>query len=102
MVSRAGAERALREIPGIGPSLASDLYDLGFRSVRDLAGGDPRALYERLSTLRGARMDPCVLYAFRCAVYYASTRDADPELLLWWHWKDRPVATESAPEPLAG
>ncbi len=98
MVTRSPAERALREIPGIGPSLAHDLYDLGMRAVPDLTGRDPRALYERLSDIRGARMDPCVLYTFRCAVYYASTPDPDPELLAWWRWKNRRGATESPPE----
>jgi hypothetical protein len=29
-----------------------------------------------------------MLYVFRCAVYYASTRDPDPRLLQWWNWKD--------------
>jgi hypothetical protein len=34
-------------------------------------------------------MDRCVLYAFRCAVYYASHDVRDPKLLKWWNWKDR-------------
>lgn len=97
MVTSAAAQRALQEIPGIGPSLARDLYDLGMRSVPDLAGADPRSLYERLSDLRAQRMDPCVLYAFRCAVYYASTPRPDTELLRWWRWKDRRGRTESPP-----
>ena len=33
--------------------------------------------------------DRCVLYAFRCAVYYASHTTHDPNLLKWWNWKDR-------------
>ncbi|NIV18422.1 MAG: pathogenicity locus, partial [Woeseiaceae bacterium] len=28
------------------------------------------------------------LYVFRCAVYYASEEDHDPELLKWWNWTD--------------
>jgi hypothetical protein len=35
------------------------------------------------------RQDPCVLYAFRCAVYYARTPRPRTELLKWWNWKDR-------------
>jgi hypothetical protein len=28
------------------------------------------------------------LYTFRCAVYYASTKRHDPQLLKWWMWSD--------------
>lgn len=92
----ARALKELRRIPGIGPSLARDLWDLGIRRVDDLRRRKPERLYERLCTLRGARQDPCVLYTFRCAVYYASGPDPDPELLKWWKWKN------SAPESTAG
>lgn len=79
----------LQRIPGVGPSLARDLRRLGFRRVRDLAAADPEAMYERLGRLTRSRQDPCVLYVFRCAVYYASRRRHRPELLVWWNWKDR-------------
>jgi hypothetical protein len=78
----------LQEIPGIGPSLAADLRALGIRSVAGLRGRNPQRLYDRLSRLQGPQ-DPCVLYAFRCAVYYASTPKPKPALLKWWNWKDR-------------
>lgn len=78
----------LQEIPGIGPSLASDLRRLGVRSVAQLKGRSPERLYRKLSSLQGPQ-DPCVLYAFRCAVYYASTPRPKPVLLKWWNWKDR-------------
>jgi hypothetical protein len=73
----------------VGPSLARDLRELGYRRVGDLAGENPEAMYERLGRLRAARQDPCVLYVFRCAVYFASTPHPDPELLRWWAWKGR-------------
>ncbi len=78
----------LRQIPGVGPAIARDLHDMGIRHVADLDGADPQRLYERLSALRGSAIDRCVLYVFRCAVYFASHRDHDPELLKWWNWKD--------------
>ena len=103
----------LRDIPGVGPSIARDLTELGVRRVRDLEGRDPHELYERLSSHRGQRMDPCVLYVFRCAVYFAESRRAeapcaeapsaetgtaveepDGELLKWWNWKGRVHANE--------
>ncbi|MBC8473125.1 MAG: pathogenicity locus, partial [Planctomycetes bacterium] len=31
----------------------------------------------------------CMLYVLRCAVYYASNTEHDPDLLKWWNWKDR-------------
>ena len=78
----------LQQIPGVGPSIARDLQALGVQRVSDLAGADPEALYERLCTLRGQHIDRCVLYVFRCAVYFASNDVHDPERLRWWSWKD--------------
>jgi hypothetical protein len=86
----------LRRIPGIGPSLAGDLRRLGFRRVSDLRQADPEAMYQRLCRLTGERQDPCVLYAFRCAVYFASRSRHQPELLKWWNWKGRTVARPPA------
>ena len=80
--------RDLQVIPGIGPSLAQDLYDLGIRRVADLKRKDPEKLYRRLEQLTKSRQDPCVLYTFRCAVYYAKTPRPDPRRLLWWNWMD--------------
>lgn len=79
----------LEVIPGIGPSMAKDLNDLGIFEVTDLRGKDPIDMYESLNRLRGAHNDRCVLYVFRCAVYFAETQHPDPELLKWWNWKDR-------------
>jgi hypothetical protein len=78
----------LQVIPGIGPSLAIDLRDLGYKRVADLKGEDPLKMYDRLIKLRGAHQDRCVLYVFRCAVYYASRAKHDPEKLKWWNWSD--------------
>lgn len=78
----------LQGIPGVGPSIAKDLRDLGIVEVPDLFQRDPEELYSRLCRLRGTDIDRCVLYVFRCAVYFASTPRPDPELLKWWNWKD--------------
>jgi hypothetical protein len=87
--SRVRRDDELQVIPGIGPSLATDLRDLGVRHVADLTCRDPELMYQQLNTLRGVRQDPCVLYVFRCAVYFARTTRPKPELLKWWNWKDR-------------
>lgn len=80
--------RDLRRIPGVGPSLAQDLADLGIRRVVDLRRRSPERLYQRLCALRGGPIDRCALYVFRCAVYFASDPHPDPERLKWWNWKD--------------
>jgi hypothetical protein len=79
----------LRSIPGVGPSIAEDLHRLGIHRVSQLRRRNPERLYIRLNQLLGARQDPCLLYVFRCAVYFAETTKPDPELLKWWNWKDR-------------
>jgi len=82
------ALKALQVIPGVGPSLARDLLRLGFHEPEDLRRADPQAMYERLMDLEGHHVDRCVLYVFRCAVYFAETAKPDPEKLKWWNWKD--------------
>jgi hypothetical protein len=86
------APDSLQSIPGVGPNLARDLSDIGYRYVSDLRDADPEKMYQRLSSLRGRSIDRCVLYVFRCAVYYAAAHEPDPERLKWWHWKDSPAA----------
>jgi len=86
----------LQDIPGIGPSMEIDLVDLGFRAVRDLEGRDPAGMYTDLCDLRGTRLDRCVLYVFRCAVYFSEAHEPDRELLKWWNWKDRTHTNERA------
>jgi len=83
----------LQSIPGVGPSLAQDLRELGIQHVADLRGQDPEHLYACLIAQRGVHQDRCVLYVFRCAVYFAETAQPDAERLKWWNWKDaQPVA----------
>ena len=78
----------LQKIPGIGKSMSKDLRDLGVRKIGDLRGRDPEEMYTSLRDLRGGYMDRCVLYVFRCAVYFAEETRHDPELLKWWNWTD--------------
>lgn len=78
----------LLTIPGVGRKTAEDLAGLGIRSVAELKGRDPEELYGRLCAKAGVHVDRCMLYVFRCAVYYASNERRDPALLKWWNWKD--------------
>jgi len=79
----------LRAIPGIGPSMERDLVDLGINMIADLKGKDPELIYSSLCAMRSSHIDRCVLYVFRCAVYFAENDKHEPELLKWWNWKDR-------------
>ncbi len=82
------ALKELQIIPGIGKSLSQDLVDLGFRKVTELKDANPDTMYQNLMALRGRHIDRCVLYVFRCAVYYASNTVHEPESLKWWNWKN--------------
>ncbi|HOT97067.1 MAG TPA: helix-hairpin-helix domain-containing protein [bacterium] len=78
----------LQTIPGVGPNLARHLGEIGYHRVSQLRDADPEAMYARLCELHGGRIDRCVLYVFREAVYFASHDRHDPELLKWWNWKE--------------
>lgn len=80
----------LSRIPGVGSSIASDLYLLGIRQVAELRGRNAESLYRQSCEESGQEMDRCLLYVYRCAVYFASETKHDPELLKWWNWKDGP------------
>ena len=81
--------KQLQTIPGVGKSIALDLWNQGYRAVEELKGQDPEEMYVRQCELQGTQVDRCLLYTFRCAVYYASNEQHDPELLKWWNWKDK-------------
>lgn len=82
----------LLTVPGIGKSLAKDLHILGIYHVHDLEGQNPETLFRDLCREYKKEIDPCVLYTFRCAVYYAENDKPDPELLKWWNWKNRKMS----------
>lgn len=81
----------LRRIPGVGKSIAGDLLEMGYRSVEELRGEDPQKMYEQHCGLKGMHVDRCVLYVFRCAVYYAESDYPEPEKLKWWNWSDQRI-----------
>lgn len=91
MKEKSEKEKALaqfRQIPGVGKRIAHDLWNIGIRSINDLKDADPEALYKLLCDFQGCKVDRCMLYVFRCAIYFASTPNPDPELCKWWNWKD--------------
>lgn len=82
--------RDLEVIPWVGPSIAKDLFEIGVYSPKQMAFMDPEKLYEDLQAIHGPT-DPCVLYTFRSAKYWASTKNPDPKLIHWKNWKDRVI-----------
>ena len=80
--------KELQKIPGVGEKTAQDLARIGIHSAGDLKNCNPENLYLQLCSLKGRKVDRCMLYVFRCAIYYASKKKHDPELLRWWNWKD--------------
>jgi hypothetical protein len=81
----------LTTIPGVGKSIANDLWNIGIRKTADLKNENPELLYDLSNKYAGITQDRCLLYVFRCAVYYVNTEKSvqNPEMLKWWYWKDK-------------
>jgi hypothetical protein len=88
----------LQQISGVGKTVANDLWNLGFKSIADLKGQNPEAIYILHNDFRGKVQDICMLYTFRCAVYFANTdaRKRNPAKLKWWNWMDKEKVTSKA------
>lgn len=82
--------KELKKIPGVGISIAEDLWNIGITTINDLKNKDPEVLYAQSNKYAGVVQDRCLLYVFKCAVYFAETPEAkqDPEKLKWWKWQD--------------
>lgn len=78
--------RRLRDLAGVGPRVMEGLEDLGIGSVDQLGKQNPQDLYDRLSALRGERMDPCVLDTFTCAIAQANDPLLPADQRNWWYW----------------
>jgi hypothetical protein len=81
--------KELEQIPGVGKTIARDMQNIGIYSIDDLKGKQAEQLYDRLCEFKAFPVDRCMLYVFRCAIYYASNTEHDPDLLKWENWKDK-------------
>ena len=81
--------KELKQIPGVGVSIANDLYNISIRSIAQLKGKDPEKLYNQSNKYANTIQDRCLLYVFRGAVYFAETppEQREPDKLKWWNWK---------------
>lgn len=84
---RKTSQNDLLKIPGVGPSIAQDLNNIGINCIADLKDKDPEKLYALSNEFEKTVQDRCLLYVFRCAVYFANHNNPDPEKLKWWNWK---------------
>jgi hypothetical protein len=87
-------EQSIKElmiIPGVGKSIANDLWNIGIQKISDLVGKEPDVLYDLSNKFAGKVQDRCLVYIFRCAVYFANTPkiEQEKEKLKWWNWKDK-------------
>ena len=82
-------KQSLQQIPGVGPKLAQKFHDIGIKRISDLKGKEPEELYSQMCARQGVQIDRCVLYVCRSSVYFAETKNPDPEKLKWWYWKDK-------------
>lgn len=84
------AIKDLKKIPGVGKSIAEDLWNIGIRCTSDLKDQDPELLYDLSNICAGMKQDKCLLYVYRCAVYFTKTEESerDPVRLQRWNWKD--------------
>ncbi len=90
MTSKEQSIKELTIIPGVGKSIANDLWNIGIHNISDLNGKTPEKLYELSNKYAGMVQDRCLLYVFRLAVYYAETpkNKHETDKLKWWNWKD--------------
>ena len=88
-VSKETVIKEFKNIPGVGKSIALDLWELGYRSVSQLKNENPEKMYLKFCKIKNQKIDRCLLYVFRCAVYFASNKNLETELLKWWNWKDK-------------
>lgn len=68
-------------IPGVGKSITKDLNDIGVYRVKELKNKNPEKLYKKMCENQGFKIDRCMLYVLRCAVYFSSNYKHNPRLL---------------------
>lgn len=81
--------KQFQKIPSVGKACALDFWNIGLRSIEDLVAQNPHTLYRKLNSVTGLTHDICMLYTFRCAVYFATETKHEKEKLQWWFWKDK-------------
>ena len=60
---------SLQSLRNIGPVTAEALYSIGIKTPGQSRQADPEKLYEELKRRRGGKLDRCVLYQLRGALF---------------------------------
>ena len=84
-----GTAGDMQKIPGVGANMEKYLQNIGIHCIDDLKGKKPEDLYHLDCLKKGFQDDKCVLYVYRCAVYFAEHEQHEAEKLKWWYWKDK-------------
>jgi hypothetical protein len=82
-------QRRLQDLISVGPAMLRDFEMLGIRSVKELAGQEPKKMYGKLERLTGKQQDICVLDTFEAAVAQARNPRLAAEKCEWWWWSRR-------------
>ena len=61
MENKAQSIKELRQIPGVGTSIANDLYRIGIRKIEDFKFKNPENLYDWSNQMAGCVQDRCLL-----------------------------------------
>lgn len=78
----------LKKIPGVRENMKQMLIDIGIFCVEDLKGKDPEELYRLSCKYYNQKVDRCVLYVYKEAIYFAENEIHEQGKLKWWYWKD--------------
>lgn len=89
MTEKEKSIKELMTIPSIGKSIAAKLYSIGIKKISDLKNKDPEKIFLKCCAKDNEQHCRCFLYTIRCAVYYASEKNPNPELLVWNKWKEK-------------
>jgi hypothetical protein len=89
------AQRRLRDLVSVGPSIAHDFELLGIYSVAQLARRNPKKLYEQLCAKTGQAQDICCLDVFQAAVAQAKDPNLAFEKRQWWYWSRQRKARDA-------
>jgi hypothetical protein len=71
MLTKQQVIKELKQISGVGISIATDLWNIGITSVNDLKEKVPKLLYCQSNKFADCTQDRCLLYVFKFAVYYS-------------------------------
>jgi hypothetical protein len=84
----------LKEIPNVGPRMATDLLKLGVTRLEDTADRDSDEMYDELCALDAKKHDPCVRDVFAAVVSQSNGGPARP----WWEFTPERKARDAVRE----